>query len=68
MRRNDLKSHEFRDTAGNLIAVLDLIEPATAAEIAEVHGMVELAADIAGRSFRIRIFPPPAATLPRAAA
>jgi hypothetical protein len=54
--------HEFRDADGNLIAVLDLVEPK--APIAGV-GMVELAADVGGRSVRVRVFPPKVSELPR---
>ena len=58
--------HEFRDAEGALIAVLDLIE--AKAPIAGA-GMVELAADIGGRSVRVRVFPPQVRELsPRVAA
>jgi hypothetical protein len=61
MRRDSLTSHELRDSAGNLIAVLDLIElDRSHGTSAPDHGMVELAADIAGRSIRVRVFPPAA--------
>jgi uncharacterized protein YaaW (UPF0174 family) len=45
--------HEFRGSDGQLVAVLDILEgpPNNAA------GMVELAADVAGSSYRVRIFP-----------
>jgi hypothetical protein len=57
--------HEFRDAEGALIAVLDLLEPKT--PIAEM-GMVEMAIDSAGRSIRLRVFPPAAREAIKAAA
>jgi hypothetical protein len=63
-RRNPLTSHELRDADGYLLAVLDLLEPDRSALPDLDHGMIELAADIAGSSIRVRIFPPKcAATL-----
>jgi hypothetical protein len=49
------RRHEVRDESGRLIAVLDIIDQA--------HGSgpkhtVELAADIGGTSYRLRLFAP----------
>ena len=46
-------THEFRDCNGTLIAVLDILEgpPNIGA------GMIEMAADVSGSSYRVRIFP-----------
>jgi hypothetical protein len=46
--------HELRDPRGGLIAVLDVIEPIQPPPDA---GMIELAADVAGSSYRVRIYP-----------
>ena len=45
--------YELRDDAGRLVAILEMIEPSV--PIAEA-GIVELAADVAGASYRLRIF------------
>ena len=48
-----MRHHELRDDDGRLIAVLDVIE----GKAESTRGMIELAADVDGSSFRIRIFP-----------
>lgn len=59
------RRHEVRDEAGRLVAVLDIIEPAHGSGRPE-H-TVELAADVGGTSYRLRLFAPAIEGVKRAA-
>jgi hypothetical protein len=66
--KTPIRRHEVRDNAGHLVAVLELIEPANIPIGTLEPGMVELAADVGGRSIRVRVYPPAALRLKQAAA
>jgi hypothetical protein len=61
----DARHYEFRGEHGQIILAVDMIEGSAAASADT--GMVELAADVGGASYRVRIFPPARRRMIRAA-
>jgi hypothetical protein len=58
------RRHEVRDDDGYLVAVIDVVEDLTSS----APHTVELAADLPGRSYRVRVFNPAVASGQRRAA
>jgi hypothetical protein len=62
--KKSIQRHELRDAEGNLIAVVETVIE----NVKFSHDMIELAADVAGAAYRVRIFPPKARAITKSAA